>query len=59
MQFVIDLFDINWQTCGQAFLKGASPTDFAPEDYEVGWVGRGTVDDLNAVGRKQLGLEAW
>lgn len=47
------------ETCGQAFLKGASPTDFAPEDYEVGWVGRGTVDDLNAVGRKQLGLEAW
>lgn len=46
-------------TCGQAFLKGASPTDFAPEDYEVGWRGRGTVSDLNAVGRKQLALEPW
>ena len=38
---------------------GASPSDFAPEDYEVDWVGRGTLDDLNSVGRKQLGLEAW
>jgi Protein of unknown function (DUF1479) len=46
-------------TCGQAFLKGASPTDFAPEDYEVDWAGRGTVSDLNAVGRKQLALEPW
>jgi len=45
--------------CGQAFLTGASPSDFAPEDYEVSWTGRGTVGDLNPVGRKQLGLEAW
>ena len=45
--------------CGKAFLTGASPSDFAPEDYEVDWVGRGTLDDLNPVGRKQLGLEAW
>jgi hypothetical protein len=45
--------------CGQAFLTGASPSDFAPEDYEVDWTGRGTVADLNAVGRKQLALEAW
>jgi hypothetical protein len=46
-------------TCGQAFLQGLSPGDFAPEDYEAGWSGRATVDDLNAVGRKQLGLEPW
>jgi Protein of unknown function (DUF1479) len=45
--------------CGQAFLAGRSPSDFAPEDYEVNWTGRGTVADLNSVGRKQLGLEAW
>ena len=45
--------------CGQAFLAGVSPSDFAPEDYEVRWTGRGTVADLNPVGRKQLGLLAW
>lgn len=45
--------------CGQAFLRGVSPSDFAAEDYEVGWTGRATVDDLSAVGRKQLGLEPW
>jgi hypothetical protein len=45
--------------CGQAFLRGVSPSDFAPEDYEVGWKGRATVEDLDAVGRKQLGLEPW
>ena len=42
--------------CGQAFLTGASPVDFAREDYEVDWVGRGTVEDLNETGRRQLGL---
>ncbi len=42
--------------CGQAFLTGASPGDFAPEDYEAGWTGRATLDDLTAVGRDQLGL---
>ncbi|HVR70351.1 MAG TPA: YbiU family protein [Vicinamibacteria bacterium] len=45
--------------CGQAFLGGASPGDFAPEDYEADWTGRATLDDLSAVGRRQLGLEAW
>ena len=45
--------------CGEAFLAGASPPDFAPEDYEVTWRGRGGREDLNPVGRKQLGLEAW
>lgn len=42
--------------CGQAFLAGASPGDFAPEDYEAGWTGRATPDDLDAVGRDQLSL---
>ena len=45
--------------CGQAFLAGKSPPDFAPEDYEVNWRGRGTLGDLNLEGRRQLGLQAW
>jgi hypothetical protein len=45
--------------CGQAFLAGRSPADFAPEDYEVNWTGRATFDDLNETGRKQLGLQPW
>jgi hypothetical protein len=45
--------------CGQAFLTGASPADFAPEDYETSWTGRATLADLSPVGRKQLGLEPW
>jgi hypothetical protein len=45
--------------CGRAFLTGASPSDFAPEDYEVAWTGRGTLADLTPLGRKQLGLDAW
>jgi Protein of unknown function (DUF1479) len=42
--------------CGEAFRAGVSPSDFAAEDYEVGWVGRPTVAELNATGRAQLGL---
>ena len=45
--------------CGQAFLAGKSPPDFAPEDYEVAWRRRATLTDLTSLGRKQLGLEAW
>jgi hypothetical protein len=45
------------QKCGQAFLGGVSPSDFAAEDYEVNWAGRTTLDDLDAVGRQQLGLD--
>jgi hypothetical protein len=47
------------KACGQAFLTGVSPSDFAAEDYETHWTGRATVDDLNETGRKQLGLEPW
>jgi hypothetical protein len=42
--------------CGQAFLKGVSPSDFAAEDYEVDWSGRPTADELSPIGRAQLGL---
>ncbi len=45
--------------CGKAFLAGVSPGDFAAEDYEISWAGRGTLAALNLVGRKQLGLEPW
>ena len=44
------------KACGQAFLAGASPADFAAEDYEATWTGRATVANLNATGRAQLGL---
>ncbi len=42
--------------CGQAFLKGASPSDFAAEDYETAWTGRPTPEELTPTGREQLGL---
>jgi hypothetical protein len=44
------------EQCGQDFLAGRSPGDFAAEDYEVDFAGRATLDDLNAVGRAQLAL---
>lgn len=47
------------RACGRAFLTGASPGDFAAEDYETNWTGRATLDDLSETGRKQLGLEPW
>ncbi len=42
--------------CGEAFVKGVSPSDFAAEDYEVDWAGRPTVDELSPTGRAQLGI---
>jgi hypothetical protein len=42
--------------CGEAFLTGASPSDFAAEDYETTWSGRPTPADLSPTGRQQLGL---
>jgi hypothetical protein len=42
--------------CGQAFLAGTSPTDFAAEDYEVTWTGRPTAEELSPTGRAQLSL---
>jgi len=44
------------RTCGEAFLTGASPLDFAAEDYETKWTGRATTADLNVTGLEQLGL---
>jgi Protein of unknown function (DUF1479) len=39
-----------------AFLSGRTPPDFAPDDFEVDFVGRGTEIDLTPLGRSQLGL---
>jgi hypothetical protein len=39
-----------------AFLEGRTPPDFAPDDFEVDFRGRGTVADLTPLGRSQLGL---
>ena len=44
---------------GQALRTGASPGDFAAEDYETTWTGRATLADLNDSGRSQLGLQPW
>lgn len=44
--------------CGQAFLAGESPSDFAAEHYETDWVGRPGPEQLSPVGRRQLGLES-
>lgn len=40
----------------ERFLAGKSPPDFAPEDYEVDFKGRATIDDLTDMGRAQMGL---
>ena len=43
----------------EAFLKGESAPDFAPENYELKFEGRATVDDLTELGRKQMGVDPW
>ena len=42
-----------------AFEAGKSSPDFAAEDYEVAFQGRATAADLTALGRKQMGFDAW
>jgi Protein of unknown function (DUF1479) len=39
-----------------SFLSGKTPPDFAPDDFEVDFKGRGTETDLTPLGRSQLGL---
>jgi hypothetical protein len=39
-----------------AFLTGKTPPDFAPDDFEVDFRGRGTLEDLTDLGRSQLGI---
>jgi hypothetical protein len=40
----------------EAFLKGHSCPDFAPENYEVDFVGRASMSNLTELGRSQMGL---
>jgi hypothetical protein len=40
------------------FLSGKTPPDFAPDDFEVDFKGKGTEEDLTPLGRSQLGLPA-
>ena len=42
-----------------AFLEGRSSPDFAPEDYELGFAGRTTLDELSPLGQQQMGLRPW
>jgi hypothetical protein len=39
-----------------SFLAGKTPPDFAPDDFEVDFVGRATVEDLTPLGKKELGI---
>jgi hypothetical protein len=39
-----------------SFLSGKTPPDFAPDDFEVNFIGRGTIADLTELGRAQLGI---
>jgi hypothetical protein len=41
----------------EAFTTGSSPTDFPAENYERSWGNRFRFDDLNATGRRGLGLD--
>jgi hypothetical protein len=41
-----------------SFLTGKTPPDFAADDFEVDFKGRGTEADLTSLGRSQLGLPA-
>jgi hypothetical protein len=41
----------------EAFLSGASPSDFPQEDYEATWPNRFPVDSLNDIGRRGLGMQ--
>ena len=40
-----------------ALLRGASAPDFAAEDFDVGYAGRVTLDDLTELGRAQMGID--
>jgi hypothetical protein len=41
-----------------ALEQGSSPGDFPREDYERDWSGRFTLSDLNAHGKRALGMES-
>ena len=39
------------------FLKGESPPDFAPEDFEINYKGRIKIENLTPLAKKQLAIE--
>lgn len=39
-----------------SFISGKTPPDFAPDNFEVDFIGRGTVEDLTELGRAELGI---
>lgn len=41
----------------QAFVSGSSPSDFPDENYERDWPNRFRPEDLNATGRRGLGID--
>jgi hypothetical protein len=43
----------------QPFLEGRSAPDFAPENYEVAYPNRATLDDLTDLGKRQMGFAPW
>lgn len=42
-----------------SFLSGETPPDFAPDNFEIDFKGRATVNDLTPLGRSQLGIDAF
>jgi hypothetical protein len=40
----------------QPFLEGRSAPDFAPEDYEIAYKNRASLEDLTELGRRQMGF---
>ena len=48
--------DIYRATLLDRFVRGASPVDFPADDFEVDFLGRATVADLDDTGRAQFGL---
>ncbi|HRW03335.1 MAG TPA: DUF1479 family protein [Tetrasphaera sp.] len=50
----------SWQDSAkvrEAFMSGDSPADFPEEHYEANWTGRFTLEQLNATGRRGMGLD--
>ncbi len=41
------------------FLEGKSPPDFAPEDYEINYIGRSKLEDLSTLAKKQMAIIDW
>ena len=39
-----------------SFMEGKSPPDFAPDNFEVDFIGRATTADLTALGKAQMGV---